>query len=80
MTFHVYLGPGPYPGVLDLWGASAGLIEYRAALLASHGFVSMTLEYFPPKGLSMKDVHASYFEVIQNILHSSTVDHCLQDI
>ncbi|XP_036376194.1 bile acid-CoA:amino acid N-acyltransferase-like [Megalops cyprinoides] len=38
-------GPGPFPGVLDLWGGEGGLVEYRSALLASHGYVSMALEY-----------------------------------
>uniref|UniRef100_A0A671S417 Acyl-CoA thioesterase 16 n=1 Tax=Sinocyclocheilus anshuiensis TaxID=1608454 RepID=A0A671S417_9TELE len=78
-TLFIPPGPGPYPGVLDLWGASAGLIEYRAALLASHGFVSMTLEYFPPKGLRLKDVHASYFEKAYQILknHPMVQKDCL---
>ncbi|XP_036375548.1 peroxisomal succinyl-coenzyme A thioesterase-like [Megalops cyprinoides] len=38
-------GPGPFPGVLDLWGGGGGLVEYRSALLASHGYISMALEY-----------------------------------
>uniref|UniRef100_A0A673N657 Acyl-CoA thioesterase 16 n=1 Tax=Sinocyclocheilus rhinocerous TaxID=307959 RepID=A0A673N657_9TELE len=78
-TLFIPPGPGPYPGVLDLWGASAGLIEYRAALLASHGFVSMTLEYFPPKGLRLKDVHASYVEKAYQILknHPMVQKDCL---
>ncbi|KAG7454692.1 hypothetical protein MATL_G00262560 [Megalops atlanticus] len=38
-------GPGPFPGVLDMWGGGGGLVEYRSALLASHGYVSMALEY-----------------------------------
>lgn len=42
-------GPGPFPGVLDLWGGGGKLVEYRAALLASHGFASMALDYMTPK-------------------------------
>ncbi|XP_067283587.1 bile acid-CoA:amino acid N-acyltransferase-like [Pseudorasbora parva] len=61
-------GPGPYPGVLDLWGAGGGLVEYRSALLASHGFASMALEYFGPNELSLQDVDVSYFEKAYQIL------------
>ncbi|KAF3706104.1 Acyl-coenzyme A thioesterase 4 [Channa argus] len=38
-------GPGRFPGILDLWGGGVNLMEYRAALLASHGFASMALDY-----------------------------------
>ncbi|XP_039523842.1 peroxisomal succinyl-coenzyme A thioesterase-like [Pimephales promelas] len=61
-------GPGPFPGVLDLWGAGGGLVEYRSALLASHGFASMALDYFAPKGLRMQDVDIAYFEKAYQIL------------
>uniref|UniRef100_A0A3P8TS62 Acyl-CoA thioesterase 17 n=1 Tax=Amphiprion percula TaxID=161767 RepID=A0A3P8TS62_AMPPE len=37
--------PGPFPGILDLWGGGGGLVEYRSALLASHGFATMSLDY-----------------------------------
>uniref|UniRef100_A0A3B3IAB2 Acyl-CoA thioesterase 16 n=1 Tax=Oryzias latipes TaxID=8090 RepID=A0A3B3IAB2_ORYLA len=48
-------GPGPFPAMLDLWGGGGGLQEYRAALLACRGFISLALEYFntndaKPKG------------------------------
>ncbi len=58
------LGPGPYPGVLDLWGGGGGLVEYRSGLLASHGFASMALEYLAPEELRTADVNVSYFEVM----------------
>uniref|UniRef100_A0A672T579 Acyl-CoA thioesterase 16 n=1 Tax=Sinocyclocheilus grahami TaxID=75366 RepID=A0A672T579_SINGR len=61
-------GPGPYPGVLDLWGAGGGLVEYRSALLASHGFASMALEYLAPEDLRLEDTDASYFEKAYQIL------------
>ena len=35
-----------YPGVIDLFGGTGGLLEYRAALMASHGFASLALAYF----------------------------------
>ncbi|XP_008289878.1 acyl-coenzyme A thioesterase 4-like [Stegastes partitus] len=44
-TLFIPPGPGPFPGILDLWGGGGGLIEYRSALLASHGFASMSLDF-----------------------------------
>ncbi|XP_069012590.1 bile acid-CoA:amino acid N-acyltransferase-like isoform X1 [Embiotoca jacksoni] len=44
-------GPGPFPGVLDLWGMSGGLVEYRSALFASRGYVSLSLAYIGHKDL-----------------------------
>ncbi|XP_050963261.1 acyl-coenzyme A amino acid N-acyltransferase 1-like [Labeo rohita] len=63
-------GPGPYPGVLDLWGTGGGLVEYRSALLASHGFASMALEFLTPENLRLEDIDASYFEKAYHILKS----------
>ncbi|XP_071370989.1 peroxisomal succinyl-coenzyme A thioesterase-like [Centroberyx affinis] len=60
-TLFIPRGPGPFPGLLDLWGGGGGLVEYRAALLASHGYVSMALEYFSPNELGT-DIGLSYFE------------------
>ncbi|XP_071093405.1 acyl-coenzyme A thioesterase 2, mitochondrial-like [Haliotis cracherodii] len=39
-------GKGPFPGVLDMFGSTGGLVEFRAALLASRGFASFALAYF----------------------------------
>ena len=58
-------GPGPFPGLLDLWGGGGKLVEYRSALLASHGFASLALDYLTPK-ITMetrKMVDHTYFEV-----------------
>ncbi|KAF3843890.1 hypothetical protein F7725_015938 [Dissostichus mawsoni] len=33
-TLFLPSGPGPFPGLLDLWGGGGKLVEYRAALLA----------------------------------------------
>ncbi|XP_061075683.1 acyl-coenzyme A thioesterase 3-like [Conger conger] len=44
-------GPGPFPAVLDLFGMGGGLIEYRAALLASRGMASLALAYFGHKDI-----------------------------
>lgn len=48
-TLFLPSGPGPFPGILDLWGGGGKLVENRAALLASHGFASMALDYLTPK-------------------------------
>uniref|UniRef100_A0A3B4YB33 Acyl-coenzyme A thioesterase 4-like n=1 Tax=Seriola lalandi dorsalis TaxID=1841481 RepID=A0A3B4YB33_SERLL len=42
-------GPGPFPGLLDLWGGEGKLLEYRAALFASHGIASLALDYLTPE-------------------------------
>ncbi|XP_061085002.1 peroxisomal succinyl-coenzyme A thioesterase-like isoform X1 [Conger conger] len=63
-------GPGPFPGILDMWGGGGGLLEYRSALLASHGFVSMALDYLPwdKKPSKARDIILSYFESAFNIV------------
>ncbi|XP_007437768.1 acyl-coenzyme A thioesterase 1-like [Python bivittatus] len=38
-------GPGPFPAVIDLYGSGGGLVEYRASLLASRGFVTLALAF-----------------------------------
>ncbi len=45
-TLFVPKSGGPYPGVIDMFGTAGGLIEFRAALLASHGFAALALAYF----------------------------------
>ncbi|XP_061467330.1 acyl-coenzyme A thioesterase 1-like [Rhineura floridana] len=44
-TFFRPPGPGPFPGLIDLYGSGGGLVEYRASLLASRGFVTLALAY-----------------------------------
>ena len=56
-------GPGLFPAVLDMWGGGGGLVEYRAALLASHGFVALALEYLTPNKKRTLDIETRYFEV-----------------
>ncbi|KAM3870189.1 peroxisomal succinyl-coenzyme A thioesterase-like [Diretmus argenteus] len=57
-------GPGPFPGILDLLGGGGGLMEYRSALLASHGFASLSLEYMSPRTVEGSTTHVGneYFE------------------
>ncbi|XP_054631904.1 peroxisomal succinyl-coenzyme A thioesterase-like [Dunckerocampus dactyliophorus] len=63
-TLFLPSGPGPFPAILDLWGDASQLVEYRAALLASHGFASLPLDYLTPKMSqdTSKMVDNSYFE------------------
>lgn len=63
----VLTGPGPYPGLLDMWGGGGGLLEYRAALLASRGYVSLALEYIKPDEQQSTELALSYFEVCFSI-------------
>lgn len=75
-TFWLYIhppfiaGPGPFPGLIDLYGSGGGLVEYRASLLASRGFATLALAY-----MSFEDIPAmpeilelSYFEEAVNFL------------
>ncbi|KAM3608511.1 uncharacterized protein V6R79_000231 [Siganus canaliculatus] len=63
-------GPGPFPAVLDLWGGGGKLVEYRTALLASHGMAAMALDYLTPKITreTGKMVDNTYFEAAYRIL------------
>ncbi|XP_049479692.1 peroxisomal succinyl-coenzyme A thioesterase [Panthera uncia] len=57
-------GPGPFPGIIDIFGIGGGLLEYRASLLAGHGFATLALAYYNfedlPKELDSIDL--TYFE------------------
>lgn len=67
VLYYIYSSPGtgPFPAVLDLWGGGGGLVEYRTALLASRGYVALTLEYIGRVGADGKpyQVDNAYFEV-----------------
>ncbi|XP_059191444.1 peroxisomal succinyl-coenzyme A thioesterase-like [Centropristis striata] len=69
-TLFLPSGPGPFPGVLDLWGGGGKLVEYRAALLASHGIAAMALDYLTPKVVreTGKMVDNTYFEKAYGVL------------
>ncbi|XP_053459425.1 peroxisomal succinyl-coenzyme A thioesterase-like isoform X2 [Nycticebus coucang] len=57
-------GPGPFPGIIDIFGLGGGLLEYRASLLAGHGFATLALAYYDFEDLpkQMDGVHLEYFE------------------
>lgn len=56
-------GHGPFPGVIDIMGATGGLLHYRGALLASKGFVVLCLSYYKYEDLPKKpeDITFDYF-------------------
>ncbi|XP_029808523.1 acyl-coenzyme A thioesterase 1-like isoform X3 [Suricata suricatta] len=62
--------PGPFPGIVDIFGVGGGLLEYRACLLAGRGFAVMALAYYNyedlPKGI--ETLHLEYFEEAVNYL------------
>ncbi|KAM6171622.1 peroxisomal succinyl-coenzyme A thioesterase-like isoform 1-T1 [Erethizon dorsatum] len=57
-------GPGPFPGIIDIYGVGGGLLEYRASLLAGHGFATLALAFYDfedlPKDYS--NLYLDYFE------------------
>ncbi|XP_030281718.1 acyl-coenzyme A thioesterase 3-like isoform X3 [Sparus aurata] len=70
-------GPGPFPGLLDLWGGGGQLVEYRASLLASHGIATLALDYLTPKITKQtgKMVDLQYFEKAYKVLEQHPQVH-----
>ncbi|XP_062848309.1 peroxisomal succinyl-coenzyme A thioesterase-like isoform X1 [Trichomycterus rosablanca] len=70
-TLFIPPGPGPFPGILDLWGGGGGLVEYRSALLASRGYVSFSLEYIGRVDTNGRpyNVDNEYFEAAYTVLN-----------
>ncbi|XP_003785225.1 acyl-coenzyme A amino acid N-acyltransferase 2 [Otolemur garnettii] len=63
-------GEGPFLGVIDLFGAIGGLVEFRASLLAARGFAVLALAYFDYEDLpeELLEVDLEYFEEAANLL------------
>ncbi|XP_039392511.1 acyl-coenzyme A thioesterase 1-like isoform X2 [Mauremys reevesii] len=61
---------GPFPGIIDIYGTGGGLPEYRASLLANHGFATLALAYYSYEDLpkDMKEFHLEYFEEAVNYM------------
>nr|XP_005284635.1 acyl-coenzyme A thioesterase 1 isoform X1 [Chrysemys picta bellii] len=61
---------GPFPGIIDIYGTGGGLPEYRASLLANHGFATLALAYYGYEDLpkDMKEFHLEYFEEAVNYM------------
>lgn len=63
-------GPGPFPGVIDMFGTAGGLTKHRAALLASRGFAALALAYFNHDDLPPSiELHLEYFRDAADWLH-----------
>ncbi|XP_031438087.1 acyl-coenzyme A thioesterase 2, mitochondrial-like [Clupea harengus] len=65
-------GPGPFPGILDMYALGAGLHELRASLLANKGFAVMALAYYGYKDLpkATTKLDLEYFEKAVTLLHT----------
>ncbi|KAL1776794.1 bile acid-CoA:amino :amino acid N-acyltransferase [Sigmodon hispidus] len=74
-------GEGPFPGVIDLFGSTGGLVEFRASLLASHGFAALALAYWGYDDLPspLEKVDIEYFEEGAEFLlrHPKDGDNCM---
>ena len=64
------------PGIIDMFGLMGGLMEYRAALLASYGYSVLALTYFRHDDLPQTlELDYSYFEeAAEFLLNHSSVD------
>nr|XP_023656999.1 acyl-coenzyme A thioesterase 1-like [Paramormyrops kingsleyae] len=65
-------GPGPFPGVLDLYTLGGGLTEVRGSLLANKGFVVLCLAFYRYDDLPKTVTHfdLEYFEEALTFLRS----------
>lgn len=73
-------GEGPFPAVLDLYTFGGGLSEKRAALLASRGFVVLTVALYGHDDMAknIKEVHLDYFEEAIQLLRKQDKVSCLK--
>ncbi|XP_069034223.1 acyl-coenzyme A thioesterase 2, mitochondrial-like [Embiotoca jacksoni] len=57
-------GGGPFPAVLDLYTLGGGLSEKRAALLATRGFLVLTVSLYgrDEQAKNTTEIHLDYFE------------------
>lgn len=76
-TLFVPKGAKNKPGIIVLTGSGGGLSEIRAALLASHGYVTFALAYFGVESLpkTLTNIPLEYFEkAIQYLKQQEGVD------
>ncbi|XP_063070576.1 acyl-coenzyme A thioesterase 1-like isoform X3 [Engraulis encrasicolus] len=69
-TLFIPPGPGPFPGIVDLYTLRGGPAEPRASLLANKGFVVLALAFFRYKDLPKQvgQLDLEYFEEGVNFL------------
>ncbi|XP_060081590.1 acyl-coenzyme A amino acid N-acyltransferase 1-like [Ylistrum balloti] len=67
-------GAGPYPGIIDIYGAGGGIMEHRAALLASQGYAVLALPFFGYQDLqkNLNDLDLNYFKEAVTFLDTHT--------
>ncbi|MBE2224708.1 MAG: acyl-CoA thioesterase/BAAT N-terminal domain-containing protein, partial [Anaerolineae bacterium] len=55
---------GTYPALLILGGSGGGIDSAKAAMLASHGYVTLALDYFgePPLPVELSEIPLEYFK------------------
>jgi dienelactone hydrolase len=71
--------PFPAPLIITLGGGAGGLNEFRAQLLASYGFISLSLAYFGCEGLppDLANIPLEYFEkAIAWLQNHPAIDPC----
>ncbi|XP_051809479.1 acyl-coenzyme A thioesterase 1-like isoform X2 [Acanthochromis polyacanthus] len=72
-------GRGPFPAVLDLYTFGGGLSEKRASLLATRGFVVLTVSLYghDDQAKNIKEIHLDYFEEAIEFLKRQDKQRCL---
>lgn len=80
-TLYLPPGDGPFPGVIDMFGSIGGLMEFRAAMMASRGIATLALAFFAYEDLpkTMDDLELEYFEeAVETLLRQAEVvpDRC----
>uniref|UniRef100_H2ZQD1 BAAT/Acyl-CoA thioester hydrolase C-terminal domain-containing protein n=1 Tax=Ciona savignyi TaxID=51511 RepID=H2ZQD1_CIOSA len=71
-TLFLPKGKKPFPGVITLFGGYPGLIESKAALLASNGFAALGLAYYGTEDLPKKLTHTLDLEYFKNAVKFMT--------
>ncbi|CAI5640462.1 unnamed protein product [Oreochromis niloticus] len=73
-SVHEEAGRGPFPAVLDLYTFGGGLSEKRASLLASRGFLVLTVALYGHDDLpkNVKEIHLDYLEEAVEFLKKQT--------
>jgi dienelactone hydrolase len=63
-TLFLPAGTGPHPAVIVVSGGGGVIEEFRAAVLASHGYAALALGYFANEGLprGLVNIPLEYFE------------------
>ncbi|XP_013097048.2 bile acid-CoA:amino acid N-acyltransferase-like [Biomphalaria glabrata] len=53
-------GDGPFPAIIHFFGLGGGILEFRAALLASHGFATLAVGYVGLPGLPRNELELDF--------------------